>query len=62
MYAIDIIDSSGKHVGELMTATPSDIVSLLNKGMTVIDKSTGHQYELNEVCSMIGVSEGIVTV
>lgn len=62
IYAIQIKDSTNKNVGELMTASISDILALLNKGMIVTDKNTGHQFTIEEVSSMIGVSDGLVMV
>ena len=61
-FAINIEDENGKHVGELMTASLSDILSLINKGMTVIDKESGEVYTPDQVCSMMGVSDGLVAV
>lgn len=60
-YSIKIIDSMGKPVGELMTASSTDILSLLNKGMMVIDQNTGQSITEEQVCSVIGVSESVVT-
>ena len=51
----------GKPVGELMTASSTDILSLLNKGMMVIDQNTGQSITEEQVCSVIGVSESVVT-
>lgn len=62
MYAIKIVDANGKNVGELMTASLSDIMSLMDKGMTVIDQNTGMEYTKEGVCSMMGVSEGVMVV
>lgn len=62
MYAIKIIDTNGKAVGELMTASLSDVLSLMDKGMTVIDQNTGTPFTREGVCSMMGVSEGVMVV
>lgn len=61
-YAIQIFDNNHKNVGELMTASLTDIMSLLNKGMHVVDKATGREFDINTVCQMIGVSDGAIAV
>ena len=40
-YSITILDQSGKKIGELMTATQTEIMQFINKGFTVVDRSTG---------------------
>ena len=59
-YFIDILDRQGKKFGELPTATQEDIRKFINKGFTVIDKSTGIPFTEDNLSSMIGVSECII--
>ena len=60
-YAIKILDSiSEKIVGELMTATPTEILTLIGKGFKVIDISNGEEITTESVSPMIGVSESII--
>ena len=62
-YAIKILDSKNNIVGELMTATPAQIVKLINKGMTVLDMHLGTVITtelLNLTPDNIGVSEGFI--
>ena len=61
-YTIQIFDGNHKNVGELMTASLTDIMALLNKGMIVVNKETGQEFTQSDVCSMIGVSESVTTV
>ena len=61
-YSIDIIDKQGKQVGELMTATPMQILSFINKGFDVIDKATGLKMSEEMLTSTIGVSDGVIDV
>lgn len=59
-YSITILDKNGKKIGELMTASNSDIMKFINKGFTVVDNSNGTQFTLESVSSSIGVSECII--
>lgn len=61
-YSIQILDKSQKPIGELMTASPSDVLKYINKGFTVIDKSTGAELTETFINSTIGVSEGIIDI
>lgn len=59
-YQVDILDSSNNHIGELMTASDSDILKLINKGLIVINKSNGQVIQESAVVDSIGVSDGII--
>ena len=59
-YSVTIQDKMGKKVGELPMATPSDVVTLINKGFIVINNYTGTPISINEVQGTIGVSECII--
>ena len=61
-YSITILDRNGKKIGELMTATQSDIMKLINKGFTVVDNSTGMNMTSELMSSTIGVSECIINL
>jgi hypothetical protein len=62
-YSIKILDTSNNIVGELMTATPSQIQTLINKGMKIIDIHTNSELSLNDVINAdtIGVSDGLIS-
>ena len=61
-YSIKILDSSDNIVGELMTATPSQIQQFIDKGMKVIDIHTNSELSLSDISNidMIGVSDGLI--
>ena len=61
-YSITILDRNGKKIGELMTATQSDIMQFINKGFTVVDNSTGMNMTSELMSSTIGVSECIINL
>ena len=61
-YSITILDRNGKKIGELMTATRSDIIKFINKGFTVVDNSTGMNMTSELMSSTIGVSECIINL
>ena len=62
-YAIQLFDNTHHIVGELMTASLSDILTYLNKGLIVIDKTTNQEFDKETVAQMIGVSDdAVVTV
>ena len=41
-----------------MTASDTDILTYLNKGLKVIDQKTGEEYTQESVTDTIGVSDG----
>jgi hypothetical protein len=59
-YSIIILDSQGKKFGELMAATQTEILQFINKGFTVIDRSTNQQITQESVVESIGVSDGCI--
>ena len=59
-YAIDILDKQNKKIGELMTANMSEILQLINKGFTIVDKATNQQITENMLLATVGVSECII--
>ena len=61
-FSIKILYASGNIVGELMTATPSQIQTFINKGMKVIDIHTNSELSLNDVINVdtIGVSDELI--
>ena len=61
-YSITILDRNGKKIGELMTATRSDIMKFINKGFIVVDNSTGMNMTSELMSSTIGVSECIINL
>ena len=61
-YSITILDQSGKKIGELMTATQTEIMQFINKGFTVVDRSTGASITMDSLSSTIGVSECIINI
>lgn len=61
-YSITILDQSGKKIGELMTATPTEILQFINKGFTVVDRATGMNISAESMTSTIGVSDGLINI
>ena len=59
-YNINILDENHQHVGDLMTASASDITRLLDKGMIVVDKITGQEITREMLMATIGVSDGMI--
>ena len=61
-FSIKILDASDNIVGELMTATPSQIQTFINKCMKVIDIHTNSELSLNDVINVdtIGVSDELI--
>lgn len=61
-FSINVFDKQGNKIGELMTATPAQILQFLNKGFDVIDRATGSKMSEEMVTSTIGVSDGVINV
>lgn len=60
-YAIKILDKvTNKIVGELMTATPAEIMTLIGKGFTILDISNGEEITMEFASSQVGVSDGVI--
>ena len=55
---IKIVDNNQQLIGESMTATNTDILQYLAKGLTVIDKKTGDVITESDITSTMGVSDG----
>ena len=60
--SLQILDRINDPIGELMTATPNEILKYINKGFKVIEKSSGIQITEDMVNSTIGVSDGLIDV
>lgn len=61
-YSITILDQQGKKIGELMTATQTEILQFINKGFKVIDRMTGQELTEASMSSVIGVSDGLISI
>jgi len=61
-YSITILDKNHKKVGELMTATGTEVLSLINKGFTVEDKASGKQITEDSINTVMGVSDGLINI
>jgi hypothetical protein len=59
-YAIDILDKQNKKIGELMTASTTEILQLISKGFLVIDKVTNQEITEGMLTATVGVSECII--
>lgn len=59
-YAIDILDKQNKKIGELMTATTSEILQLIAKGFMIIDKCTKQEITEGMLTATVGVSECVI--
>lgn len=56
--SIKILDQQHQPIGELMTATNTDILAYLAKGFIVEDRRTGQPITEADVSSSLGVSDG----
>lgn len=61
-YSIEILDQNNKKIGELPTASSSEVLKFINKGFIVIDRMTGQQLTESNVTSSIGVSDGLIEI
>lgn len=61
-YDIRILDKQDKQIGELMTASPSDILKFIDKGFKVFDITTKTELTADIVNSSIGVSDGLISM
>ena len=61
-YSIIIYDNNNKIIGELMTATTTDIIKFINKGFHVTNKITGNDITIDELTQNIGVSDGVIDI
>lgn len=56
--AISIRDDKNQPIGELLTASDTDILKYLAKGLKVIDKQTGELITESMITGELGVSDG----
>ena len=56
--SIKIVDNNQQLIGESMTASDTDILQYLAKGLKVIDKKTGNVITESDITSTMGVSDG----
>ena len=61
-YSIKIYDMNGILIGELPTATPQEIMKYINKGLVVKDNNTGSVITVDDVSSVVGVSDGFMDI
>ena len=61
-YAIKILDDKDKIVGEMLSASYSDVAKFINKGFKVVDKTNGQELTLEQLDSSIGVSDGAMVL
>ena len=61
-HSIQIFDNNHKSIGELMTATDTDIMKFINKGFIVVDRITNQQIILESVNQTVGVSDGVIDI
>ena len=59
-YSIIVLDNQGKKFGELMAASQTEILQLINKGFTVIDRTTNQRITQEAMVDTIGVSDGCI--
>lgn len=55
---ISIRDDKDQPIGELLTASDTDILKYLAKGLKVIDKQTGEVITESMITATLGVSDG----
>lgn len=61
-YAIKILDQTDHLVGEMMTASYSDVSKFIDKGFKVIDITNGSEMSKEDLDKTIGVSDGAMIV
>lgn len=61
-YSIEIFSNDGKKIGELPTATESQILQYINKGFMVKDRHTGQFLSEASLTATIGVSDGLINI
>lgn len=55
---VKIVDQNNQLIGELMTASDTDILQYLSKGLKVVDVKTGDIVTESDVTATIGVADG----
>lgn len=61
-FNVQIFDNSREHIADKMDATPSEVITFLNKGFIVVNILTGQEMTIADAQSAIGVSESIVSI
>jgi len=61
-YAIKILDQKDNLIGEMMTASYSDVTKFIDKGFKVIDITNGSEMTRADLDNTIGVSDGAMIV
>jgi len=56
--SIRIMDDNQQLIGELMTASNTDILAYIAKGLKVYDKKTGEMITESAMTEELGVSDG----
>ena len=62
MYSIKIYDSKGTLIGELPTASASDIMRYINKGFIIKDVNTGQPITMDDLNTSVGCSDGFIDI
>lgn len=61
-HSINIFDRNHKKVGELPTATDTEILKFINKGFVVEDMGSGKEITEASITTGIGVSDGLINI
>lgn len=59
---VRIYDGNQQLIGELMTASNTDILKYLAKGLVVVDQKTGNVITESEMTNELGMSDGSVVM
>lgn len=59
-YSIIILDNQGKKIGELPTATQTEILQYINKGFTVVNRMNNEVITQESMVGTLGVSDGCI--
>jgi len=59
-YSITITDTNNTKIGELPSATPTQIRKYLKKGLVVIDNNTGNIITEDMLNAVVGVAECVI--
>lgn len=59
---IRILDDKDQEVGQLMTASDTDILKYIAKGFRVVDTKTGETIMESDVSASLGVSDGAIVM
>ncbi len=58
-YSIKILDSKGVLIGKKMDASPTEVLTFIAKGFTVIDIHTGQPIQEQMITESVGISDGV---